>query len=113
MPRYKYLKIIDNDSEFYEFLREKRGSPKSIKHYATPMMYNPDLVDRVNLKTTTHVWSHGDRLYKLSNQYYGEPEYWWVIAWWNGKPTEADIQNGSVIEIPLNLEETLTVLGAY
>jgi nucleoid-associated protein YgaU len=112
MPRYKYLKILHNNTEFYSFLREKRQG-NSIMHYATPVMYNPDLIDRVETATTTHVWAYGDRLYKLANQFYGDPEYWWVIAWWNGMPTEADIQNGMVIEIPTDLQKALIALGSY
>lgn len=112
MPRYKHVKILRNDNEFYNFLREKRQGT-SITHYATPVMYNPDLIDRIDSATTTYVWGYGDRLYKLANQFYGDPEYWWVIAWWNGMPTEADIQNGMVIEVPLELQKALTVLGSY
>jgi|TARA_R110000851_G_scaffold109054_2_gene230939 hypothetical protein len=112
MPRYKNTKIINNSTEFYEFLRKKKGI-KSIRHYATPILYNPGLSSRIATRTTTRVWAYGDRFYKIAAQFYGLPEYWWVIAWWNGTPTEADLTNGSVIEIPLNLEEALTALGAY
>jgi len=51
-------------------------------------------------------------LYKLANQYYGEPRYWWVIAWYNGLPAETEIENGSVIYIPVNVANALKVLGA-
>ena len=112
MPRYKSSRVINNNSEFYEFLRKKRGV-RNIRHYNTPVIYNPSSADRNSLKTVTHVWSYGDRYYKLSAQYYGTPEYWWVIAWWNGRPTEATVQNGTALQIPTNLEDALTIMGTY
>ena len=54
-----------------------------------------------------HVWKTGDRYYKLSKQYYGDPTYWWLIAWYNQKPTEADIDLGDIIYIPLPFEKIL------
>jgi hypothetical protein len=37
--------------------------------------------------------------------------YWWVIAWYNAVPTEASLENGDLIAIPVNLGKTLAVLG--
>jgi len=44
-----------------------------------------------------------DRLDLLSNDYYGTPEYWWIIAAANGlgKGTLA-IQEGSILRLPAN-----------
>jgi len=112
MPRYKSSRIINNNIEFYEFLRKKRGV-KNIRQYGTPRMRNPGVADRNFAQTTAHIWVYGDRYYKLADQYYGLADYWWVIAWWNGRPTEAGIQHGTAIEIPTNLEQALTILGAY
>ena len=53
----------------------------------------------------------GDRLDLLANEFYEDPRYWWVIAWWNAAPTEADLVPGSPIAIPLNLQEALQILG--
>jgi len=110
MARYSRAPIIDNDTEYYKPLRSKRGV-KNIVQYGTPMLYNPTIVDRSMLSTTAHIWTYGDRFYKLAHQYYGDGEFWWVIAWYNGKPTEVDISPGYVIEIPLDIEEALTILG--
>tara|TARA_R100000278_G_C5461310_1_gene160973 strand:- start:224 stop:568 length:345 start_codon:yes stop_codon:yes gene_type:complete len=111
--RYTRSKIIENDSEFYEFLREKRGNLKSISHLSTVIMKQPSMLERASLKTTAHVWKYGDRYYNLAYKYYDDPEYWWVIAWYNGKPTEASLNRGDVITIPLSLEEALLALGVY
>jgi len=59
----------------------------------------------------THIWKYGDRFYNLAHKYYGDPTYWWVIAWYNALPTEADIRIGDVIQIPISLEEARSALG--
>ena len=104
-------KKIINDIDFYRELRERRGV-KQIEHFTTPKMRNPTLSDRVRIKSSTHIWKYGDRFYKLAHQYYGDVRYWWVIAWWNGIPTEAEAETGDYILIPLNLQEALIALGA-
>ena len=113
MPRYKNTKIIDNDLEFYEFLREKRQVRTSIVHYSTPAFINPSSLQRMGLTTVKYIWTYGDRYYKLADKHYGDVNYWWVIALYNGYPTEATIKPGDMIHIPLDLEEVLTVMEAY
>ena len=110
MPRYRKTKIFSNDEEYYNYLREKRGI-KRVVHFSTPVLRNPTVADRTRLLTTSHIWSYGDRFYNLAYKYYGDVKYWWIIAWYNGVPTEADIQNGDLIDIPINLNDTLSVLG--
>ena len=87
MARYNKDRKIINASEYYKFLREKRGI-KSITHYETPTLSHPSVME----------------------QYYNDPRYWWVIAWYNGYPTEADIKPGALIAIPVDIEEALTAL---
>ena len=112
MPRYTGTQIFTNTEEFYEFLRKKRNSPKAIRMYETQRLYNPTVGERANLATINHLWKLGDRFYKLAAKYYGNSQYWWVIAQYNGMPTEADVVPGDVITIPTNLEEALTTLRA-
>ena len=104
---------MNNNTEFYSFLRKKRGNLKNIKHQVTPIIKNPSVSERASLETAGHIWTYGDRFYKLAHKYYNNSEYWWVIAWYNGFPTEADVFPGDVLDIPLNLEKTLMVLGVY
>jgi nucleoid-associated protein YgaU len=102
---------IINDTDFYRELRERRGV-KQIEQFTTPRLRQPTVSDRMRLKTSTHIWKYGDRFYNLAHQYYGDARYWWVIAWFNGIPTEAEANTGDVLEIPLNISEALLVLGA-
>jgi len=113
MPRYKYNRVIDNKSEYYRFLREKREVHDNIIHSATPILHTPTMQERANIKTDTHVWSYGDRFYNLAHKYYGDVSYWWVIALYNGYPTEVTIKAGNVIYIPLDLDAALTALQMY
>jgi|TARA_Y100000296_G_scaffold1924_1_gene2128 hypothetical protein len=111
MPRYNKYRILNNSSKYYAPLRESRGI-KNIRHYETPQLNNPTVAQRSRLMTTSHIWKYGDRYYKLANKYYGDVRLWWVIAWYNSAPTEANLITGDVIAIPINIEETLKVLGA-
>lgn len=114
MPsRYSNSKAVDNNIDFYDFLRKKRGNLKNIVHLETPILSQPTVRQRASLQTVGHVWSYGDRYYKLAHKYYGDSQYWWIIAWYNTRPTEADVKTGDYIEIPINLEKTLMVLGVY
>ena len=108
--RYKQYSLVVNDSRYYAPLRRSRGL-KSITQYGTITMSNPTVAQRASITTTTHVWKYGDRLYKLANIFYSDTRYWWIIAWWNGYPTEADIPTGAALTIPTNLEQTLRILG--
>jgi nucleoid-associated protein YgaU len=112
MGRYDNDRIIENNSKYYSPLRRSR-KVKNIIHYATPVLYNPTPIDRMMVRTNGHIWKYGDRLYKLAHAYYGDSRYWWVIAWYNGVPTEADLFAGDLIDIPINIEQALKILGAY
>ena len=109
MPRYNKTRKVINKSEYYEFLRKERGV-KVIEQYATPILHNPTVLQRMNVLTTTHIWKYGDRFYKLAHQYYGDERFWWVIAWYNGYPTEAHVKTGRSLSIPVNLEDVLNAL---
>jgi len=53
------------------------------------------------------VWGATDKLYNVSSQYYGSPEYWWVIAFYNKKASEAEFKVGDLYFVPLPLEDIL------
>ncbi len=104
------MKKFANDEEYYSYLRKNRNV-SSITHYETPILKNPTISERMTLVTQQHIWKYGDRLYNLSYQYYGNVTYWWVIAWYNGVALESEILNGDIIDIPIDLKQTLKVLG--
>ena len=110
MSRYNRETVYSSEESNTELVRKMRKL-KRIIHYGTSTLYHPDIVDRMALKTDTHIWKYGDRLYNLANKYYNNPELWWIIGWYNGAPTEAHLTKGDVIEIPINLESIATMLG--
>jgi len=110
MSRYGSSNVTNNDSDFYSPLAEKRGL-KAIQHFQTVVIHNPQIFERMQIRTNSHVWKYGDRYYKLANTYYGDPQLWWIIAWYNGYPTEVNVKIGDVLEIPLNFEQIIEVLG--
>ena len=88
-----------NRSELYEDLRAERGV-NQIQQYLTPRIYKITLADRNAIATTRHVWASGDRFWKLAARYYHNPDYWWIIAWFNQRPTENHVRRGEVLLIP-------------
>jgi len=104
--RYDNRIIRTNSQEIYKDLLKKRGL-KKVKQYTTPILGDISEKDRMNLDRLEHLWVLGDKLYKLADKYYGDPELWWLIAWYNQRPTEADYVIGDIVYIPLPLEEIL------
>ncbi len=100
--RYKLL----NKSEMYNNVFLKKGV-KYLNHYSTAKFDFPSAEDMNKIRTFSHIWSVGDRYYKLSEKFYGNPNDWWVIALFNNKPTESDIILGEEILIPLPLETVI------
>ena len=110
--RYSNRKIIRNLSDDYshEELSDYKNTT-AIDHYTTPIIPYPTKEDMVDIQTQKKIWKTGDRLYKYADEYYGSPKHWWVIAWFNNKPTEAHFKNGDVVYIPVPLSEVLGFIG--
>lgn len=104
--RYRNRRIVKNDSELYSETFRKKNL-KFINQYTTAKFLYPDLSQYNDLKIINHVWSEGDRFYKLAEKYYGDAKDWWIIARFNLKPTESHVQIGDIIEIPLPLNKIL------
>ena len=106
--RYKNRGIFQNISE----ATIRRGS-LSIEQYDSP---DPIVLTEEFLQTleyTEAVWQSNTKLWKLSEAYYGDPGYWWVIALFNNKPTDAHFNLGDILVIPTPLERVLSFTGAY
>lgn len=88
---------------------ENRGV-KNIEHYKTANLIYPTPEEINNLNIVDHIWKSEDKYWKLSSKYYGNPKYWWVIAWFNKKPIEASIKVGDTILIPQPLADILGIL---
>ena len=50
--------------------------------------------------TIEHIWSHGDKLYKLADRYFGDKDLFWIIGLFNNKPTDSHFRYGDIVYIP-------------
>ncbi|MAF24130.1 hypothetical protein CL634_00885 [bacterium] len=108
--RYILRKVFSNTSEAYESVLENRGVRK-INQYTTPRLKYPTVNQISSLNRLTHIWTVGDRYYKLAHKHYGNVKYWWVLAWYNRKPTESHVKLGEMVFIPLPLDDVLRIAG--
>ena len=100
--RYSNRAIFKTSNPLYAKDLKKRGL-KYFRYFETPRFVQLTVDDLRDIERVGHTWSLGDRYYKLAVQYYGDAELWWIIAWFNGKPTEAHIKIGDTIKIPMPL----------
>ena len=106
MSRFKNRRIVFNDKELYEQILEERDV-KYIRHYETPSFHYPDYKEVQDMFIDEHVWVKGDRYFKLAHKHYGDSKMWWIIAWYNEKPTEAHLNLGDIVFIPKPLGKAL------
>ena len=107
--RYNNARPFINQSPLYEETFQERDV-NYIRQFRTGKLRQPTLQERSRLQRIRHVWSDGDKLYKLAHKYYGDSKMWWIIAWYNLRPTEAHFKQGEVIPIPLPLDQVLALL---
>ena len=107
MPRHGTENLTRNEEELYEEFFEERGV-SGITHYRTPRW--PPLTTKIRKRLTRqrHIWSLGDRYWNLAHKYYGNPKFWWIIAWYNMSPTEGHLKAGDVVYIPFPLDKILS-----
>ena len=105
--RYTNTTIFkNNDPNYRKTLFEKRGISQTFQ-YSTYSFEYPDNEDIASFQNISRVWGASEKLYNIAAEYYGSPEYWWVIAWYNKKPTEAHFNIGDTYYIPLPLSDVL------
>lgn len=110
MNRYQKRTVLYNDNAMYTNMLKERFVT-FIRQYNTPIFRSPTAKEMKSIEVVKHIWAVGDRYYKLASKYYSSPELWWILAWYNQKPTEAHVNVGDVISIPMPLEEVATILG--
>ena len=102
--------IIENTERMYKSLFDKRFVEK-IEHYETAVLTYPTQEEINDMRIVDVIWKPGHRYSKLANEYYGTPELWWVIGWFNKKPIDANVRPGDLIRVPLPLEKILSSYG--
>jgi len=108
--RYDNRTIFRNEDEHYkEFFDQRRVL--LIRHYNTPIVSYPSAQEVAAFSVVQHIWSVGDRYHKLAAMHYNSPKYWWLIAWYNKAPTEAHLNLGDLVYIPMPLGRVLSAFG--
>tara|TARA_Y100000310_G_scaffold98156_1_gene95849 strand:+ start:17903 stop:18241 length:339 start_codon:yes stop_codon:yes gene_type:complete len=108
--RYETRYIAENTNPLYDEFFKDRGV-RGVVQYRSPQLLHPTPEQIANLSIVGHIWTLGDRYWKLAFKHYGDAELWWVIAWFNQAPTEAHLDLGDVIEVPFPLDRVLGYLG--
>jgi len=104
MPsRYNGRKKFRNIDPLYDNIFEERDVT-AVVQYTTPKFHGAGISQFNRLSIAQELWTTGDRLYKLAAKHYGSGRYWWVIARFNKKPTDAHFQIGDTVYIPLPRE---------
>jgi len=109
ISRYDGRRIINNSLPAYSEILADRNR-QYITHFGTPVMPYPSAIEVSRLTVIGHIWTIGDRFYKLAHKHYGMSKLWWVIAWFNRTPTEAHLALGDIVSIPLPLDDILEML---
>ena len=95
-----------NFDYLYSDIFRKRNLRNPLQ-YASPKMRFPTEEEILSLQVHTKIWGTGDKYFNLAHQYYGDSQYWWVIAWWNHRPLETSFVPGDIVEVPTPLELVL------
>jgi hypothetical protein len=111
LSRYTNRNLIKNISRRYaesDIFRERQLHSPTQFTVAQFKQLSADEIE--DLQIETKVWTVGEKYFKLAHEFYGDPEYWWVIAWFNERPLESQFTPGDIVEIPLPLELMLEYL---
>tara|TARA_R100000808_G_C2088017_1_gene109446 strand:+ start:359 stop:700 length:342 start_codon:yes stop_codon:yes gene_type:complete len=107
--RYIDTYEFDNTNQLYRRLRALRGK-RVITQYPTQTLNFATIEELQSLKMVSHIWTLGDRYYKLAHKHYGDANLWWIIAQFNKKPTEGHMKLGEVVYIPYPLDRVIEIV---
>ena len=104
--RNERREIVINKSDIYKKKRIEKNL-NFFRHYTSTRMTKVTPNEISDLTVLDHIWTLGDRYYKLAHKYYGDVNLWYLIAWFNRKPTDAHVNYGDIIHIPMPLEKII------
>ena len=91
---------LANDTDVIKDFLNKTGAIK-VDHISPVYFGDPVAAEFLeDIEYVTHIFSVGDRLSKLAHEHYGDARKWWILAWFNGKPTDFHCKIGDKIRIP-------------
>jgi hypothetical protein len=105
----KYRQNILADSKLRDNIFDRINRDKVIQTTRLRLNEPTEQELRTELNTIEKIFSIGDRMYKYAYEIYGSVDYWWIIAWFNNKPTDAHIKVGEVIHVPVPLDKAIII----
>jgi len=107
ISRYDGRGLMTNDDLGYRKVFFDDRDIQQIIQYKTARFYFPTDEEMSGISFYTTTWGVTDKLYNIAANVYGAPELWWLIAWFNQKPTEAHFRTGDVVYIPQDAVQIL------
>ena len=108
--RNNYRDVVSSSRHLRFSSFDRRGIAETVNmldRFHNPAPTEQEL--REDLEHFQVVYKLGDRLYKFAHKYYGNPDYWWIIAWYNNKPTDTHYKIGDTVYIPKDLQVALRI----
>jgi hypothetical protein len=105
----KYRTNILADSKLRDNIFDRINREKVIQ--TTRLRLNEPTEEelRSELDTVEKIFSIGDKMYKYAHEIYDDAAYWWIIAWFNNKPTDTHWNIGDVVHIPVPLDKAIII----
>ena len=91
-------------------MAQSRYTPSigSVKRADTSAIYHASISG--NIETQKIILNSTQRLDSLAGQYYGDSQYWWVIAASSGIGWGLQVPAGTVVRIPVNIQSALNLV---
>tara|TARA_R110000851_G_scaffold53504_8_gene126902 strand:- start:577 stop:924 length:348 start_codon:yes stop_codon:yes gene_type:complete len=107
--RNLYRDIFTSDKRLRERIYDRRFIEEASVLSRIPPNSPTDEELRKDLTHIQRIYKMGDRLYKFAYEYYGDVDYWWIIAWYNNKPTDTHFNIGDIVYIPRELDVAIRI----
>ena len=111
MSRYINKRLFDaNRSKNAKELMKRRGIENG-RFFKALDLSSLSVEERKSFDVRIVTWRRETRLSKLAFEFYGDSKLWWVIGWFNQKPTDSSYSVGDEVMIPFPLEDILNRIG--
>ena len=106
---YNRSTFINDATPYRQTLFSDRGITR-LEQYDTAVFSYPSEGEMVSLlEIEVERWHAASKLYNLAYEYYGDPTLWWLIGWFNRKPTDGHYEVGDIVYIPLPADAAIGI----
>ena len=107
LNRFRDLIVVD--SKLRENIFDRKMADKITQTTRIRLNEPTDQELKNELSYVEKIFSIGDKMYKYAYEEYGSTEYWWIIAWFNNKPTDTHCKIGDIIYVPTPLDKAIII----